>query len=113
MNEENYEKIRAIFSENGLNESIVVIKAKDDININISCEDDYVDIDFTGSKSLPELTVKIVDAGVEGIRLRKNAGRIKLKSFPDIPFLYKWIEGFGSVADSLLEDYINDEDLEE
>jgi hypothetical protein len=92
MNEEAYEQIRSIFSEDGLDNGIIVIKAKDDVRINVSCEENHIDIDFTESDSLPEITVKIANAEMDGITLGKRGGKIKLKSLPDIPFLYKWIE---------------------
>lgn len=91
MDEEAYLKIRSLFSEDGLEEGAFKVKAKDDVKVNISCEEDHVDIDFTESESLPELSIKIIDAKVDGITLGKKGGKLRLSSFPDIPFLYKWI----------------------
>jgi hypothetical protein len=92
MNEEDYEKIRAIFSEEGFKDGFVQVKAKDNVNINISCEEDHIDIDFTESDNLPELSVRIIDAKIDGITLGKRGGKIKLNSLPDLPFLYKWLK---------------------
>lgn len=91
MNEEIYEQIRSIFSKDGLNNGAFNIKVKDEISIDITCEEDRIDIDFTESEDLPELTVKIANAKIDGITLGKKGGKIRLKSLPDLPFLYKWI----------------------
>ena len=91
MNEVIYEQIRSIFSEGGLDSSVFNIKVKDEISINITCEEDCIDVDFTESEDLPELTVKIANAEIDGITLGKRGGKIRLKSLPDLPFLYKWI----------------------
>ena len=91
MNEEIYEQIRSIFSKDGLNNGAFNIKVKDEISIDITCEEDRINIDFTESEDLPELTVKIANAKIDGITLGKRGGKIRLKSLPDLPFLYKWI----------------------
>jgi DUF4097 and DUF4098 domain-containing protein YvlB len=92
MNEEDYKKIRSIFSEKGLEEGPFKIKAEEDVSINISCEKDHIDIDFSDSDKLPELSIRIINAGVDGITLGNKGGKIRLNSFPDIPFLYKWLK---------------------
>lgn len=91
MTPEDYQKIRSIFSEEGMSEKWVNIKAENDLKVSISCEEDFVDMDFTESDKLPELSIRIIGVGIEGVTLDKKGGKLKLKSLPDIPFLYKWI----------------------
>jgi hypothetical protein len=92
MNEEIYQQIRSIFSEEGFSNGAFNIKVKDELCIDVNCEKDHIDIDFTESPELPELSIKISNAEVDGITLGKRGGKIRLKSLPDLPFLYKWIQ---------------------
>jgi hypothetical protein len=89
MNEEIYLKIRDLFSENGLTQGPFTFFADEKMRTSFNIEDDNVTIYFDDHK--PEVTLKIVKAKIDGIKLGKNGGHIMLNNFPDVPFLYDWL----------------------
>ena len=90
MNEDIYLKIRDLFSEEGLKQGPFTIFADEKIKPSVSIEEDHVMIHFDECK--PEITLKIVKAKVDGIKLGKNGGHVMLSNLPDIPFLYGWLQ---------------------
>ena len=90
MNEEIYLKIRDLFSENGLTQGPFTVFADEKMQTSFNIDDDDVTIYFDEYK--PEVTLKIVKVKINGIKLGKNGGRVMLNNFPDIPFLYDWLQ---------------------
>jgi len=90
MNEDIYLKIRDLFSEDGLTQGSFTVFADEKMQTSFNIEDDHVTIYFDDHK--PEVTLKIIKAKVDGIKLGKNGGHVMLRNLPDIPFLYRWLQ---------------------
>lgn len=90
-----FEKIKSIFSEDGLIEGLLGVKVDGelDLKVNIeknkSSEDEYIFIKFPETK--PKVSVKVISTDLTGILLGPAGGKLELKNFPDIPFKYKWL----------------------
>lgn len=93
--------IDSIFSEDGYNIQKFNIKFPQALDIRIIQSKDGTDLNFT--KDLPKITWKkfiTLSARVSGISLNEKGGVLKLKYFPDVPFLYSDSEEeFGTAYD--------------
>lgn len=91
-----FEKIKSIFTDEGLVEGLLGIKVNGELDLNVkvekskSSDDEYIFIKFPETK--PKVSVKVVSTDLTGISLGPAGGRLELKNFPDLPFKYKWLK---------------------
>ena len=84
-----HQAILNLFSEDGLEVSGFVVKAKSPTDINITNNDKLVEIKFPNNKPRAEITRIITFyAHVEQINVGEEGGLIKLRNFPDFSFSY-------------------------
>lgn len=89
MDKQDYLDLREVFSEQGLKKGPMEVRVTGDLDSKISLEDDHIMIKFTDNQ--PEVTLKILRAKVEGVKLGNNGGHLLLDGLPNIPFFYSWL----------------------
>lgn len=85
------------FSSIGYEHQGLTVKLPSNIDVKIGSKDGIVNLDFTNK--LPVVSWKKVitlSALIQGMELNKTGGKIKIKYFPDINFLYEQATNFYS-----------------
>jgi len=91
-----FEKIKSIFSEDGLIEGLLGVSVDGELDLKIkveknkSSDDEYIFIKFPETK--PKVSVKVISTDLTGVSLGPAGGKLELKNFPDLPFKYKWLK---------------------